>query len=118
MNNLKNEEQMTCKCPRGHKLRGPVGLIGKSVRCPRCSEKFVFGYYVREDVTDTAVVRILGDAPAPPPMPNSEHSTRPCGRCGLGISMKSSVCEHCNCYVGHLPDYFAKLGGHDSLSAN
>ena len=116
--NEKKEERLTCKCPRGHKLRGGSDLVGRSVRCPRCSEKFVFGYHVREDVTDTAVVRILGDAPSPPPMPQPEFATRPCQRCGVGISAKSTVCEHCNCYVGSLPDFLANLGSSRRSSIN
>ncbi|MCC9603245.1 hypothetical protein LOC67_22070 [Stieleria sp. JC731] len=105
-----NAERVTCKCPRGHKVRGGSELIGKTVRCPRCKEKFVFGYQIREAVTDTAVVRMLGDAPAIPAAPVAEEpSLRPCTRCGVAISKNASVCKHCNCYVGHLPDFFARL---------
>lgn len=116
--NDQNSEQITCKCPRGHKLRGATQLIGKSVRCPRCSEKFVFGYHVRETVSDTAVVRMLGDAPAAPPMPETVPTMRPCSRCGIAISASSSVCEHCNCYVGVQPDFMAKLGGKNQANSN
>ncbi len=111
-------ESVTCKCPRGHKLRGNAGLIGKTVRCPRCSEKFVFGYQVRQHVTDTAVVRILGDAPAPPPTPQDDPATRPCTRCGVAMSATATVCDHCNCYVGHLPDYFGQLETRRPASKN
>jgi hypothetical protein len=92
-------------------LRGKAELIGKTIRCPRCSETFVFGYQIREEVTDTAVVRMLGDAPPPPPSPGASRqpATRPCARCGVAISVKVSVCEHCQCFVGHLPDYLAGM---------
>ena len=107
-----NAEKMTCQCPKGHKLRGSVDLIGKSIRCPRCNEKFVFGYTVRQNVTDTAVMRILGDAPPAPPTPKAETAeTRPCTKCGVEISNNASVCKHCHTYVGKLPDFFAKLNG-------
>ncbi len=109
MNDSTNEERMTCKCPRGHKLRGGISLVGKTVRCPRCSDKFVFGYQIRESVTDTAVVRMLGDAPQPAPVVQDLPTTRPCPRCSVGISMTAHVCSNCNCYVGNLPDFFAKL---------
>ncbi|MEO1619034.1 MAG: hypothetical protein AAFV88_24495 [Planctomycetota bacterium] len=112
-------EQITCKCPRGHKLKGKPNLIGKSVRCPRCREKFVFGYQIREQVTDTAVVRLLGDAPAIPPAPKKTGADlRSCTRCGVAISKKTSVCEHCRCYVGHMPDFFDKLSNLSESSHN
>ncbi|OYP35180.1 hypothetical protein [Rhodopirellula sp. MGV] len=108
--NETNTERVTCKCPGGHKVRGGSDLIGKTVRCPRCKEKFVFGYQIRETVTDTAVVRMLGDFPSLPVAPIAEQPTmRPCGRCGIAISTNASVCKHCQCYVGHLPDFFARL---------
>ena len=116
--NEQNAERITCKCPRGHKLRGEADLIGKTVRCPRCSEKFVFGYQIREDVTDTAVVRILGDAPTPPPTPEKEPSMRLCTRCGVATSAKASVCQHCNCYVGLMPDFLASMSDRSSASSN
>ncbi|MDM4016714.1 hypothetical protein [Roseiconus lacunae] len=109
--NETNSERVTCKCPGGHKVRGGSELIGKIVRCPRCKEKFVFGYQVRETVTDTAVVRLLGDGPTVPQAPSAtEPALRPCTRCGIAISKNASVCKHCNCYVGHLPDYLTRLG--------
>lgn len=107
---MMNDTKITCKCSRGHKVRGSATLIGKTVRCPRCSDQFVFGYEVRESVSDTAVMRILGDGPAPPPEPKAQALKRPCSRCGVGISPSASICEHCNCYVGQLPDFFEKLG--------
>lgn len=117
---MKNQEndRIMCKCPRGHKLRGGVDLIGKSVRCPRCSEKFVFGYEVRESVTDTAVCRILGDAPAAPPAPEKDPTTRLCSRCGVATSAKISVCQHCNCYVGLMPDFMSSLSDSGRASHN
>lgn len=113
-----NESKMTCKCNRGHKVRGSVSLVGETVRCPRCSDQFIFGYEERESVSDTAVMRILGDGPAPAPAPKPQAITRPCSRCGVEISPSTSVCEHCNCYVGLLPDFFEKLGNAAGPSAN
>ncbi|KAA5545241.1 hypothetical protein FYK55_06140 [Roseiconus nitratireducens] len=110
--NENRDEQMTCQCPNGHKLRGNVELIGKTIRCPRCSETFVFGYQVRPSVTDTAVMRILGDGPGamgPAQEETPQPRLRPCKRCGVSISATVSVCKHCNCYVGMLPDYLAQM---------
>ena len=112
------KETMSCKCPRGHKLRGGIDLIGKTVRCPRCSEKFVFGYYVRENVSDTAVVRILGDGPAAMPEPQKDPTTRICSRCGVATSAKLSVCQHCNCYVGMMPHFLTHLSDHNQANSN
>ena len=56
-------ERMLCQCPRGHRLRGDVALIGKTIRCPRCQEVFVFGYAIREVLSDTAVLKILAETP-------------------------------------------------------
>ena len=118
-NNERPIEQLTCKCPRGHKVRGKPSLIGKNVRCPCCGEKFVFGYFIRERVSDTAVVRLLGDAPKLPPAPEKLHAeTRTCERCGIAVSKKASVCEHCNCYIGNLPDYYGKLSGIGTTTSN
>ncbi|SMP73435.1 hypothetical protein SAMN06265222_116124 [Neorhodopirellula lusitana] len=65
-------------CPSGHRVRGPVSMRGKQVICPRCSATFTFGEdctpkpaAIEEDsatdvlspvsVTDTGVMRIIGD---------------------------------------------------------
>ncbi|MEM6469971.1 MAG: hypothetical protein AAF802_10490 [Planctomycetota bacterium] len=118
-NNKIPSEQLTCKCQCGQKVRGKPSLIGKTVRCPRCHEKFVFGYFIREKVTDTAVVRLLGDAPEVPPIPEKlTVETRKCERCGVEISPKVSVCDKCQCYVGSLPDFFGKLSGIQKTTRN
>lgn len=55
----------------------------------------------RKTVTESAVMRILGDVAPLPPMP--EHNTQPircCPRCLQKIRISSRVCEHCQCYVG------------------
>lgn len=85
-------ERMLCRCPQGHKLRAGVALIGKMVRCPKCGETFVFGYAIRETVSDATVLRILGDArfrsqpePArgrPPAVPCSDPLEAIGGRAG------------------------------------
>lgn len=78
-----HEPQPTSKithlCPSGHRLSGGAELVGKTVKCPRCGAAFVFAPSaeapptspsapVNDDrrVTDTRVMRILGDHPSPP----------------------------------------------------
>ena len=111
-------ERMLCRCPHGHKLRGSVDLIGESVRCPRCNEKFVFGYQIRESISDTAVVRILGDAPSSSGSESdseSEPDPPACSSCGAPVSDTAIVCKPCLNSMGALPDFFSQLrGGSDS----
>ncbi len=59
------DKRMLCQCPNGHRLRGDVALIGAMIRCPKCDATFVFGYAIREKLSDTAVVRILEEGPGP-----------------------------------------------------
>lgn len=106
-------ERMLCKCPHGHKLRGGVDLIGKSVRCPRCNEKFVFGYQIRESISDTAVMRILGA-----PSQSTDQSSDQCRKCGAEISSETRGCKYCDDSVGQLPDFFSQLKGGSDSSIN
>jgi hypothetical protein len=71
MNEIQANTKITVTCPGGHRLRGGTLLVGKPVCCPKCHAEFVFG--AREalaaenrTVSDTAVIRILGEMPAPP----------------------------------------------------
>ncbi|QDV40290.1 hypothetical protein Enr13x_00960 [Stieleria neptunia] len=57
------KERMLCQCPNGHRLRGDAALIGKTIRCPRCRETFVFGYAIWETLSDAAILKILAEAP-------------------------------------------------------
>ncbi len=105
------DEKMTCDCPNGHKLRGPVQLIGKQIVCPGCKAEFIFGETYKQHVSDTAVVRILGSAPEAPYAPSTAEVMRPCSRCGVSISASANVCTHCDCYIGAMPDYMKSLLG-------
>lgn len=103
-----NEERMTCECPQGHRLRGPVSLIGKQIHCPKCQSEFIFGETYRLHVSDTTVMRILGEGPKPVEPPE-ELETRPCQRCGVAIPAAATVCDCCECYMGSLPDFMKSL---------
>ncbi len=77
MNKPQPENTITVSCPSGHRLRGGFEMFGKNVKCPRCQAAFVFAPDKANDsdhraVTDTGVMRILGDMPqvTPPPQPS------------------------------------------------
>ena len=96
-------DQITVTCPRGHRVRGPQVLQGRQVRCPKCAASFTFAVTDKKEVTDTGVMRILGDIPMPPlppPPEPTEQTDRPCPRCERQISVTTTVCKYCSCYVG------------------
>ena len=105
-----NNDRLTCECPSGHRLRGPVSLIGQQIKCPKCRCEFIFGETYKNHVSDTAVVRILGEAPEPPRIPALDAESRPCSRCGVAVAVTATVCDHCKCYVGAMPDFMKSMG--------
>ena len=118
--NTENTKIIDC-CPSGHRVRGDISLSGNTVRCPRCQSEFVFAPMkpkagaTNSAVTDTGVMRILGDTPDVPQMPErKEVTSKVCPRCQLSISANSTVCDHCNCYVGVMPRFMSQLTGGDS----
>ena len=123
MKDVKQESKITVACPAGHRLRGDAKLIGKTVKCPKCSAEFIFASKREQSgkenstVTDTGVMRILGDLSSLPPMPTRHvMKTRPCTRCGCSISEALAVCNHCNCYVGVMPSYMKQIGQSENQS--
>jgi hypothetical protein len=78
MNSTTTSTKITVTCPAGHRLRGGTLLIGKSVCCPKCHAEFVFAPSRStsgdgRQVTDTGVMRILGEMPKrEPTMPFEE----------------------------------------------
>jgi uncharacterized C2H2 Zn-finger protein len=123
MNDNTANSKITVSCPAGHRLRGDIQMAGNTVRCPKCSVEFVFAPLksdaaVNRAVTDTGVMRILGDSPELPPIPEKKMATdRPCPRCGILMSINASVCKHCNCYVGVMPRFMQDLLSKDSDAA-
>ncbi|MFK8114722.1 MAG: hypothetical protein AB8B91_21150 [Rubripirellula sp.] len=118
MKNFTTEDQkLSVSCPAGHHLRGGVELMGKRVKCPRCQAAFVFAPTrppeakpEPKSVTESGVMRILGDMSPLPPSPKARAvSTRPCTRCGVAINETLSVCPHCACYVGALPKFMQQM---------
>lgn len=120
-------QKLTDCCPEGHRVRGDVSLSGQPVRCPKCNKQFTFATGFQPDhavvikhaahtakagMTESSVMRILGDAEPVPPPPMSMPmgpSTRPCPRCAIAISEAASVCRHCKTYVGAMPSFMREL---------
>ncbi len=72
MNTPQSDNKITVACPSGHRLRAGTEMVGKTVACPKCQAKFVFAPMkatpsehapASRGVTDTGVMRILGDMP-------------------------------------------------------
>ena len=106
-------QKVTCTCPAGHRIRASLAMIGESVSCPRCDVQFVFGQS-NDSVSDSVVMRILGDGPQESPeqeqqSQSSVPASRPCARCGVGVSESASVCQCCNSYVGAFPTFMHRI---------
>jgi hypothetical protein len=69
-------------------------------------------------VTDTGVMRILGDQPVPPPPSREPVATRPCSRCDVPVPESLAVCSHCNCYVGVMPTFLSQMTGDSDVHRN
>jgi hypothetical protein len=88
MNKPQPENRITVNCPSGHRLRGGPEMLGKNVQCPRCHTSFVFAATKSNGsdhrvITDTGVMRILGDMPQlpapPPPSQTDNHAVTDTG---------------------------------------
>lgn len=121
--------KITVSCPAGHRLRGDSRFVGKTVKCPRCQVQFVFAptsptsdirSVLDDRITDTGVMRILGDSPSPGPIPAVTESarTRPCPRCGTAVADNEVVCSYCNGYVAAMPAYLERLNTTGSVEQN
>lgn len=65
----------------------------------------------RDTLSDTGVMRILGDYPLPANPGSSVDlpMLRSCPVCTREVPDASTVCKHCLCYVGPSPDYLRSL---------
>lgn len=102
------------QCPNGHRLTGPAELVGRKVRCSKCQTTFQLELPRKASLTESSVVRLLGDveppaAPAPDDDVQSRKSRKICQRCHHAISVHANVCEHCKCYVGALPNFLTQM---------
>ena len=115
-------------CERGHRFKAMDAYRGKIVHCPQCqahvpipiqSSSTAAVPTAKDPLSDTGVMRILGDLDPLPPPPvgtQSEESTnyRNCPRCSVSIRTDATLCNHCNCYVGAIPDFFGGLSNEAS----
>lgn len=62
-------------------------------------------------LSDTGVMRILGDFDPPEASSPSEETQalRACPLCSRGVHEASTVCCYCQCYLGPAPDYLRSL---------
>ncbi len=94
-------------CPRGHKIKAAAELAGKMARCPSCQAVMMVPEPIKQlvrsqrQLTESGVVRMLGDVPPLPPAPEKPtHIRRTCPRCRHRLSPAATVCEQCQLYVG------------------
>lgn len=119
-----NRKSITCS--NGHHLRAAGALAGKTQPCPRCGVSVIIPWEealmvpeeppVRASLSDTGVMRILGDTPvvsAQDPEADTNQlnpeSHRPCPRCEHLVSEQSTVCPTCACYLGMMPQFLRAL---------
>ncbi len=93
-------------CSHGHRLSAEDRHAGRKAKCPTCGEALIVPHPAPPSpISDSSVMRILGDAEPPPPLPSEEKTLyKRCGRCGAHLHMAAKVCEECQTYVAVL-DY-------------
>lgn len=99
-------------CPNGHTLTGAARPVGRMVRCPKCAITFKFELPAHKLLTETGVLRLLGDVPPDPslpPEPAQPKDNKSCPRCGQSISVNAHVCEFCKCFVGAMPKFLSQM---------
>ncbi len=96
-------------CPEGHKLTAKAELAGKLGKCPGCDRVVVVPKPVnleevlanRNEMTDSGVMRILGEVPPLPPAPEKPSGAhRTCPRCHKILNHTATICSGCQLYVG------------------
>lgn len=80
---MKITKPIRLRCPREHHLHAPPRAIGKTLPCPVCRAMVTVSLERRDPLSDTSVLRILGDKiasiaakqpPAPQPAKREELS--------------------------------------------
>jgi len=103
-------------CDGGHRLKANSKLAGKTLVCPVC-RTHVSVPAPEDTLSDTGVLRILGDAqPISAADDSLPFELRPCPRCHVQVRGHLSVCPACDCYIGVSPDYLKRL--HDQPLRN
>ncbi len=106
-------EYITAECPNRHRVRGDAGWLNRDVRCPHCGAEFTFrrpdaaasevvaagGRRIdKPSVSDTGVMRILGDYSSLPT--SNDGSSRRCPQCAANYPSDVQTCYSCNVPLG------------------
>ena len=115
-----------CVCPTGHVLKVKDSLAGTSGLCPVCKKQVKVPQLRSEEVSEEAILGILGKqavAPHTIPTPHTDQdpetvgTTRPperhergtpkksCYKCNLEIFAGTHICPHCHTYIAKLDDF-------------
>ena len=108
---MSRDETLTVSCPQGHQLLAKPKSIGMTLPCPVCLSMVAIEPDRRDELSDTGVMRILGDftPPVEPVLACELPPLRNCPICSLEVPDTSPVCQHCHCYVGPSPDYLRTM---------
>lgn len=94
------------ECQNGHRLKAEVSQAGRTSHCPRCQAPIVVPKRAPHPVTDSGIVRLLGEmeaespsAPRQAPLPVNQAPDRSCPRCDSPLSPSARSCDACGLYV-------------------
>ena len=122
---------ITLKCPNGHSLTAHESNAGKKGKCPVCKEPVSIPASNQPEISDSAIMHILGNAESqtrsrvgatvtpprraavPRPVRSSASSsssvtlphTKLCPSCEREIDMGYHICPHCHTYITGLNDF-------------
>ncbi|MFN3192264.1 MAG: hypothetical protein ACE361_17265 [Aureliella sp.] len=93
-------------CENGHRIRADEKHAGQQGNCPRCRVPIQVPSPPADQkrprsITESGVMRVLGDADlAPSKGVATESAKRCCPRCRKPLSAEATLCKHCHLYVG------------------
>ncbi len=117
------------KCPNGHHLTAKESNAGKTGKCPVCKAAVTIPPLLQTVMSDSAIVRILGNPDVPKKNNGTEsagsgsdgtkskqgnqprHSTlslpnlKQCPNCEREIDLGYHICPHCRTYITGLNDF-------------
>ncbi len=103
------------RCPNGHPVKVHQRHFGHRVRCPRCRAIFEVPVPARRELSESSVLRILGDY-SPDAGEDAiaqravaidwdrQMETRICPRCGAEVNASIRICPSCHIYMTDLPN--------------
>lgn len=109
-------------CPNGHALKVRSELAGKVGLCPQCKARVVVPQPHDPDLSEDAILGILGHAPAARPAAVAATASgvdlaaaalsglqggprKVCYKCNSEISVKMHICPNCHTYIAKLGDF-------------